>query len=182
MTRAQLEHLIRAAAVIADDEELIVIGSQAILGQFPTAPEELLRSMEADLYPRNHPERAELIEGSIGELSPFHETFGYYAQGVGPETAVLPDGWQERLVQVRNPNTRMATGWCLEVHDLLASKCVAWREKDAAFVEAALAHGLASADLLKKRCVSLPLEPVFKAEVARRAAQAARTSATRNPT
>src|SRR5262245_3747191 len=82
MNRAQLEHLIRAASVIADDDELIVIGSQSVLGQFPDAPASLLASMEADLIPRHHPERWDLIDGTIGEGSPFHLTFGYYAQGV----------------------------------------------------------------------------------------------------
>ena len=106
MTRQQLEHLIRAAAVIADDDELIVIGSQSILGQYPNAPSSLLVSVEADLYPKNHPERADLIDGTIGELSPFHDTYGYYARGVGPTTAVLPQGWEQRLVPVRNENTR----------------------------------------------------------------------------
>ena len=33
------------------------IGSQAILGSFPNAPEILLISMEADVYPKNRPER-----------------------------------------------------------------------------------------------------------------------------
>jgi hypothetical protein len=82
MKRADLEHLIRAASQIADDDELIIIGSQSVLGQFPDAPSELLRSVEADMYPKNHPDRWELIDGSIGELSPFHDTFGYYARGV----------------------------------------------------------------------------------------------------
>ena len=109
MTRSELEHIIRAACAIAGDTELVIIGSQAVLGQFPNAPEELLTSTEADVFPKNRPERADLIEGSIGELSPFHETFGYYAQGVGPETATLPLGWQERLVVVRSAATRGAT-------------------------------------------------------------------------
>lgn len=43
MRREQLEHLIRAAATIADDDEIVVIGSQAILGAFPDAPAELVR-------------------------------------------------------------------------------------------------------------------------------------------
>ena len=105
MTREQLEHLIRAAAVITDDNEIVVIGSQAILGQFPQAPASMLISAEADLFPRNHPERADVLDGSIGELSPFHETFGYYAQGVAEETAHLPTGWKERLVVLQNENT-----------------------------------------------------------------------------
>jgi hypothetical protein len=119
VTRQQLEHLIRAAAVIVSDDEIVVIGSQAILGQFPDAPEAMRVSTEADLFPLNHPERSDLIEGSIGELSPFHEAFGYYAQGVGEETAILPSGWKQRLVIVQNQNTRGSKGLCLEVHDLL---------------------------------------------------------------
>lgn len=76
----------------------MIIGSQAILGSFPDAPEELLASMEADVYPKDAPERSILIDGAIGELSVFHETFGYYAHGVDESTAVLPDGWKDRLV------------------------------------------------------------------------------------
>ena len=65
MTRKQLEHVIRAAATIADDLEIVVIGSQAVLGQFPDAPADLRKSMEADVWPKNHPERWELVDGSI---------------------------------------------------------------------------------------------------------------------
>ena len=158
MTREQLEHIIRASATIADDNEIIVIGSQAILGQFPDAPEELRRSMEADVWPRNHPERWELDDGSIGELSPFRETFGYYAQGVGPETAVLPDGWQDRLVRVESPRTRGAVGLCLEIHDLVISKYVAEREKDLDFVQTAITHGLVGEETLRKRLENTPID------------------------
>lgn len=166
MTRTQLEHLIRAAAVIADDDELIIIGSQAILGQFPDAPDVLLVSVEADLYPKNHPDRADLIDGTIGELSPFHDTFGYYAQGVGEATAVLPVGWQERLVAIRNDNTRQATGWCLETHDLVLSKYVARRDKDVRFVRDAIAHRLVDPNVLRARVHQLPLPPERIASIA----------------
>jgi hypothetical protein len=63
MRRRDLEHIIRAAADIADDDEIIIIGSQAILGQYPDAPAELCVSVEADVYPKNRPERADLIDG-----------------------------------------------------------------------------------------------------------------------
>jgi hypothetical protein len=165
VTRAELEHLIRAAADIANDDELVVIGSQAILGQFPDAPAELLVSNEADLYPRHFPERADLIDGTIGELSPFHDTFGYYAQGVGPTTATLPRGWEERLVPIRNENTRGATGLCLEVHDLIVSKLVPWREKDERFVEAAVRHGLVEARTLRERAASTEMPDVLRVAV-----------------
>jgi hypothetical protein len=148
VNRAQLEHVIRAAATIAGDTEIVVIGSQAILGRYPQAPAELLVSADVDLFPRNHPERADLIEGSIGELSPFHETYGYYAQGVGERTAVLPEGWESRLVPIPTP---AGTGLCLEPHDLLISKYVAGREKDRDYVRSAARHRLADRQTLLER-------------------------------
>jgi hypothetical protein len=162
VTREQLEHVIRAAAVIADDDELIIVGSQSILGQFPAAPDALRVSVEVDLYPKHHPDRADLIDGSIGELSPFHETYGYYAQGVGPTTAVLPEGWESRLVAVHGPGTRGATGWCLEVHDLLLSKLVPYREKDAQFIRETILHGMARRDVLLERLPTLPVDAALE--------------------
>jgi hypothetical protein len=44
--------LMAAAAHVADEDELVVIGSQAVLGSFARPPAELLASMEADIFPR----------------------------------------------------------------------------------------------------------------------------------
>jgi hypothetical protein len=170
MKRPELEHLIRAAADIADDDEIIVIGSQAILGQYPDAPPDLCVSTEADMYPKNRPERADLIDGSIGEGSPFHATYGYYAQGVGETTATVPAGWKDRLVPVRNANTRGATGWCLDAHDLVLSKYVAGREKDDRFVRAALAWKLVSAETLIERLSAMPIDDSARERIERRIA------------
>ena len=167
MRRAELEHVIRAAAAVAEDEEIVVIGSQAILGQFPDAPDSLLVSREADLYPRNHPERSDEIDGSLGDGSYFDSAYGYYAHAVGPETATAPVGWEGRLVAIRNPNTGGATGWCLEIHDLLLSKCVAGRERDWEFAEDALRHGLADPGELRRRVKDLPLPAARLATVER---------------
>lgn len=123
MNRADFEHLVAAAAQVADEDELVVIGSQAVLGSFPEAPPELLRSMEADVYPRWAPEKAEQIDGALGDGSMFHSQFGYYAHGVGPETAKAPNGWTQRLVAVHIParpgSRRETVALCLEVHDLV---------------------------------------------------------------
>ena len=171
MTREQLEHIVRAAAYLVDDDELIVVGSQAVLGEFPDAPPALLSSNEADVYPKNKPELADVIDGTIGELSPFHETFGYYAHGVGETTAILPEGWRERLVPVCNANTRGATGWCLEIHDLVMSKLAAGREKDLEFALEAARHRLVTEDVLSKRLsvIQLPekLRPIVAGRIAR---------------
>ena len=146
MQRSDLEHLIRASGEIAGDDEIIIIGSQAILGQFPNAPVRLLMSMEADIYPKNHPEKADKVDGAIGEGSSFHELHGYYAQGVGERTAVLPKEWESRLVAVNNENTNGVTGYCLEAHDLAISKIIAQRPKDMEFVQELVRH-----DMIEKK-------------------------------
>jgi hypothetical protein len=163
LKRRDLEHVIRAAAGIADDLEIIVIGSQAVLGSIPDAPASLLVSVEADIIPKNRPERAELIEGAIGEGSLFHDTYGYYANGVGYETAVLPKGWERRLVPVKSENTGGATGWCLDLHDLVLSKYAAGREKDLRFNEELVRTGRIDRDRLLFLLRTMPV-----AETARR--------------
>jgi hypothetical protein len=157
MNRAALEHILRAAAAITNEREFVVIGSQAILGQYPTAPDSLLASVEADLYPRHAPTRSDVLDGAIGELSAFHQTFGYYAHGVDDTTATLPSGWETRLLPVSNDNTGGAIGWCLEAHDLAASKLAAGRERDIEFVRIMLREGLVAPRILADRVGGLPL-------------------------
>jgi hypothetical protein len=157
MNRAELEHIIRAASGITGEPELMIVGSQAVLAQFPEASAALLASMEADVYPRHRPDLSIQIDGAIGERSLFHETFGYYAHGVDETTATLPPGWQGRLVPIHNENTGGATGWCLEVHDLAASKLAAGRQKDLDFVRLLLREKMVATDTLASRAEALPL-------------------------
>ena len=167
MTREQLEHVIRAAAANADTDEVVIVGSQAILGTVANPSQKVLvRSMEADVFPLEHPERTILIDGAIGERSIFHESFGYYAHGVAQETVVLPAGWRERLVPVRNENTRNCTGWCLELHDLAVSKLAAGREKDMEFLRGMRLEGLIDPATLRTRIKSTPFPTKEHAEAA----------------
>ncbi len=156
MKRHELEHVIRAAAGNANVRDIVVVGSQAILGTYPDAPDELTKSIEADVFPKDAPERAIVIDGAIGELSMFHETFGYYAHGVDETTAVLPNGWKERLVRLENDNTMGACGWCLEVHDLALSKLIAGREKDRDFVQGMLRRSMVVKERIHERLQQTP--------------------------
>ena len=71
-----------------------MIGSQAILASFDEAvlPTEATRSIEADIAVLVDSEetKSDVVDGAIGELSRFHETYGVYGQGVGVSTAILP--------------------------------------------------------------------------------------------
>ncbi|MBK7016895.1 MAG: hypothetical protein IPH39_15275 [Sulfuritalea sp.] len=147
MQRSELEHLLRAAGEIVDERQFIVIGSQSILGKYPDAPEELLRSREADFIAKNRPERITMLE-AIGEASRFYETHGYYVDPVDSRTAVLPRDWKSRLVNVSSPDTNGVTGLCLDPHDLFISKVAAWREKDIEFAKVMIGHGMVEKDRL----------------------------------
>ena len=108
------------------------------------------------------------VDLAIGEGSFFHETYGYYAQGVGPETATLPGGWQDRLVRVENANTGGVAGLCLDTHDLAISKYVAGREKDLAFTRQLARHRMTRKRTLEERLQATRLEPARRALVAGR--------------
>ena len=168
MNRTQLEHIIRAASQISGDTEIVVVGSQAIHAQSARLPPVAFLSAEADVYPRNHPERADDIDAAIGELSPFHETHGYYAHGVSPETAILPAGWEQRLIRISNPNTGGATGLCIDVHDLALSKFAAGREQDRDFNQAVIRHGMVSRRKLTTLLRTMPVNDEMKGIIATR--------------
>ena len=156
MTRPQLEHVLRAAGAISGVNDIIVIGSQAILAVAGELPDELLVSLEADLYPRDNPALADLIDGTIGELSPFHETFGYYAHGVGPETAVLPADWNTRLLTLSNSNTNGVCGWCLHPGDIAIAKLAAGRPKDMQYLRVLFRSGLVSKSQVTRLIPTVP--------------------------
>jgi len=158
MKRAALEHIIRAAVAITGANEIVIIGSQSILGPIPDAPTEALRSMEADVFTFRDPNDAELIDGSIGEKSAFHESFGYYAHGVSSETAVLPAEWRNRLVRIENENTGGGAGLCLDAHDLAVSKLIAGRQKDIEFLEILVQSGHLNSPLISMRLQETALE------------------------
>ena len=142
MTRDQLEHAIRVACDVSGDTEVWVFGSQAILGEHADAPPALRMSMEADIAPKNLPDRVINIDGVLGELSMFHETHSFYVHGVPIESAVLPSRWKDRTYKLQNANTMGFIGWCLEGHDLAASKLAAVRDKDLDFGRVLLGEAL----------------------------------------
>ena len=110
-------------------------------------------STEADLAFLDDPDakKADSVDGSIGELSPFHLEFNYYAQGVEVTTATLPDGWRGRVVAFTALSAEPAAAVCLDPYDLVISKLVAMREKDLGFAMALLESGLLDVAVLRAR-------------------------------
>lgn len=145
---------------------MLVIGSQSILGAIAEErlPPEATASMEVDVafFDDVDDAKADNVDGAIGELSSFHETFGYYAQGVSVSTAVLPDGWRERLVVVETASTAPGRGHLLEPHDCVVAKLVAGREKDVAFAAALLRQRLVDPAILAERIESVPVSAAHR--------------------
>ena len=162
MRRPDFDHLIAAAAALTGEAEIVVIGSQAIFGAVEDPPAAMLRSIEADVYPRARPDLAEEIDGTLGDGSQFHATFGYYAHGVGPETAKAPAGWENRLVRVavrRRPGESGAVAaLCLEAHDLVLAKCAAGRDRDWDFALAAVRARIVEMSRLLPGIDAMPLD------------------------
>ena len=107
MRRDQLEHAIRTACQIIGRAEVIVVGSQAILGTYreDQLPADATMSIEVDILPvaadsEEAARLADLIKGVAGEFSPFEELHGFSIDGVGLETSALPASWRDRLVKV----------------------------------------------------------------------------------
>jgi hypothetical protein len=169
--REQLEHILRAASRIVDERDFLVVGSAAVLGTFgdDQLPYEATRSDEADIAPYNDPdgEKSLRIEGSLGQGSQFHTTFGYYADGVDFGTAIVPTGWKERLVSFATEACGDGRGWCLERHDLAAAKLAAGRQKDYEFVGALLDAGLLDLAVVAERLELLPRDRALPAYLAK---------------
>lgn len=168
MRRDQLEHAIRMACQIIGRSEVIVVGSQSILGTFreDQLPAEATMSIEVDILPiaddnQETARLADLIEGVAGEFSPFEELHGFSIDGVDLDTSALPAGWRGRLVKVQNANTAAPsgepqfTGWCLDKEDLCVAKLCALREKDRNFVAALVRANLVDVGTMLARLATV---------------------------
>lgn len=164
MKKSQLELALKSAGNIARDSEFIVFGSQSILGTVTNPPKTCLVSLEVDLYPRNQPEALLPIVNALGRRSKFARANGFFVDCVSPNLAAFPDGWTERLIPFRTRKTGGVTGWCVELHDVAASKLAAAREKDRSYVRALLVAKLIKRFIVKNRVATLPINSAHAAE------------------
>lgn len=169
MLRRDLRQLLEDAANLAPGEELVVIGSQAILGWFDDAvlPAAAVFSREADVYAEDDADETTttMLDAVLGELSAYDAQHGMYLQGVGPETARLPSDWRTRSQSWPLPGGGRAH--FPEPHDLASSKLAADRPKDREFVSALLEVGLLEIEILMDRFASLEVEPIIRRRVER---------------
>jgi hypothetical protein len=166
MKKHQLDDVLRAAGRITGEKQFVIIGSQSLHGKYPDLPDDLVQSAEVDLIVKNEATRTEWLN-TIGQDSPFHEQFGYYADPVEDGTAVLPAGWRGRLVNLPPGDTEGVRGLCLDPHDLAIAKYVARREKDIAFNRALAQRGLVMREQLLRLLEKTPVTKFVRERIQR---------------
>jgi hypothetical protein len=166
----ELRDLARRAANRTGYRQILVLGSQAVHGALPDAdlPAITTLSEEADLAVFNDlsGETPHVIEVAFGMGSPYHQSFGVYADGIALSEVTLPDGWQGRVrtqqiddsADPENPVTLQFP----EIHDLCASKLTVavtggfGRRSDREFVRALVEAELVDLATLHDRIRQLP--------------------------
>jgi len=160
MQRNKVDHVLRAAAFVTGHKVFVLIGSAALIARIkgPT-PASMMVTQEVDIYAfdvDNFQELSDMIDGSLGQDSPFHRSFGFYADGVSPETAKMPLDWMTRASRYSSPACPGVTAIVPEENDLALAKLVAWREKDIDWLRTGVAHRILSLDQMEARLDRLP--------------------------
>lgn len=164
MKKQHVDHVLRAAGRITGEKQFIIIGSQALHGKYPDAPDTIVRSAEVDLIAKQNADRTEWLN-AIGQDSPFHEEFGYYADPVDETSAKLPRGWKGRLVNLPEGDTDGVRGLCLDPHDLAIAKYVARREKDREFTRELARRGYVRRARLLELLEATPVDDEAKTRI-----------------
>jgi hypothetical protein len=146
MKKQQVDHVLRAAGRITREKQFVIIGSQSLHGEYPNLADEIVTSSEVDLVAARSPQQTGLLN-EIGVDSPFHQSYGYYADPVDIATAVLPRGWKGRLVNLPPDDTEGVRALCLEPHDLAIANYVARRAKDIPFTRELVRRGIVLREL-----------------------------------
>jgi hypothetical protein len=164
MKKQQLDHVLRAAGRITGEKQFLIIGSQSLHGKHPDVPDAIARSAEVDLIATGSIERTEWLN-AIGQDSPFHETFGYYADPVDETAATLPESWKRRLVALPPGDTEGVKGLCLDPHDLAIAKYAARREKDLTFTGELARRGIVERKRLLELLKETPVEEAVRRRI-----------------
>ena len=164
MKKHQLDHVLRAAGRITGEKQFVIIGSQSLHGKHPDLVDDIVSSAEVDLIAKANVARTEWLN-AIGQDSPFHVEFGYYADPVEEQTAILPRGWRGRLVNLPPGETEGVKGLYLDPHDLVLSKYVARREKDLVFNLALVTRGIVRREKLLTLLESTPVTDAIRERI-----------------
>lgn len=148
MNAESFYHVCRSAAAIANVRELTVFGAAAVVPWIardrPGTP--FWPSTELDIDPGGE-DLATLVDGSIGELSLFEQTFRVRAHGVTLDAFVAPGDWPARAATFEDPASRVRIR-APHPRDLAVAKLVRGDDRDWAFAAFCMEHfGIGRAEI-----------------------------------
>lgn len=161
MQPSDLERAVRGIAGLFETDEIVIVGSQALLVARDDIARELRMSEEFDAYPKNYlewellnpgEEASELINAYLGEGSSFHKSYGFFVDGVDATTAKLTPGWEDRAVMREfDVDGRQVKVMAPEPNDLVAAKLTRGDPKDITFARICLRDGLVQRQQIENR-------------------------------
>lgn len=149
MDRNDIARLLVEAKRITNHRDYVVIGSLSVLGAVAHPPVSMTGSIDVDLYPKNDPGRASEVAIALGMGSEFEKTYGYYADAVSPMLPTLPEGWNERLIEVKFDAG--VSAWFLDPNDAAISKYVRGELRDHEWIHSGLDAGILSLPTVEYR-------------------------------
>lgn len=150
-------HVARALSEITGCRELVVVGSAAVIAARGRLEGDHFGTEDVDVFALDGKSEDDFTDEAelIGLSSRFHETFGYYADGVGERTAIMPMDWKSRATKYPVPAVSDTFLWIPDSNDVALAKLCAWREKDQDWLKAAVGSDLVEWDVMASRLSGL---------------------------
>jgi hypothetical protein len=159
MRKQGIDHILRAAADVTKQKKFVLVGSAAVIARRQHIPLNMMYTPEIDIYAPEADDIelvSEMIDGSIGQGSQFHNEHGYYGDGVSPGTAKMPIDWQERAIEYTGPGCPGVVALVPEENDVALAKLAAWREKDRDWLNEGVRTGVFSLERMASRLGLMP--------------------------
>lgn len=142
MKRTHLLKLLEDIRARVPLETLLVVGSQSAHALKSAEIPAVEASLEVDLLLLGDQfQYRSTIQQQFGEESAFFLQNGFFVHAIGIGIVSLPAGWDTRLQPVHDEAGRIVAR-AVEIHDTLAAKLMAGREKDFDFLRQLLERNL----------------------------------------
>ena len=148
MNLGHIHHVLTEAKKITNHTDYVIIGSLTALGLDVLPPDEMVRSIDVDMYPKDDPARAGEIAAIIGQGSAFEDEYGYYVDAARPDLPTLPDDWENRFVVHDFGDVRALF---LELNDAAISKYARGEIRDRIWIQEGLKAKLLSMPIIEYR-------------------------------
>ena len=150
-------HVARALSEITGRKELVVVGSAAVIAAMVEMNGNDFGTEDVDIFSLDSDDEERFIDEAeiIGRDSKFHETHGYYADGVGPKTAIMPADWKTRAEARNVPGAPGVVLWVPDMNDVALAKLCAWRDKDIQWLKIAVKEGVIEPAVMASRLLNV---------------------------